>query len=500
MHPNEKRYFRRFCGIHGGMGSKHHEQLFQLIDKIEVLDSNSEANFKREIRKRQIAKNLPAAKKRLYQLILKVLRNYHQGKGLHILINEYMIDYEVLSKKGLLRQAFEALTRAEKIADDHFLLPELVRILKIKEVILNNYIENLPLNKEKAVAAIRQKSRTAIAQYIVESKLNDLYSRYKKAHRHGSNYEEVLNECFEALQSMNLIESDLSLRAALMYYQLVAEYHTVKEHRQEAKETYLKIINLFHNQAIQKTVFREQYANALYNYSVRCILASDYKEADGMMKELLLLCDPQTSLSGSRASSKDNFKLWLQIKRNFISAEILYHVHQFDFGPIVYEKAAGYEEFLFHPEDHYLHYHWTINNLHNLILAFFLEASLLHARGKETKKLLQRCNHYIAESKKLDNTIRQDLHFQILCYEIVIGKDHLDEPPFFISNIIKNAKRLKGIDAQQKQILGLLNKWVNAKPSKVQSILADLREYLIGIDRFKEIQCWLSIKIDGKLP
>ena len=139
---SEKRYFKIITQNVRNKDSKHHINLFNLIDKQKIYDDDD------------IAKSLQLSspslfrksKSYLYNSILKALRSYKEASP-RVEIYNLLTNAEIIYLKGLPLQALVEVEKAEKIADEYEFTEELINILEWKNKILFNQ-EKLKETKE----------------------------------------------------------------------------------------------------------------------------------------------------------------------------------------------------------------------------------------------------------------------------------------------------------------------------------------------------------------
>jgi hypothetical protein len=118
LSPSEKRYFKLHADKHSSSEYKrHYEKLFDALNNWPEQDYD-EKEFKKRNRGKSFLKNLSAEKGYLYDLILKILRNYNSQNDPEIRLQEMIININLLINKGLKSQAYKLIEKAQKLADD----------------------------------------------------------------------------------------------------------------------------------------------------------------------------------------------------------------------------------------------------------------------------------------------------------------------------------------------------------------------------------------------
>lgn len=123
---SEKRYFKLFASKNTSNEQQNYVTLFDILAGMEEYN---EALLKQHLQEQGVpTAYLAADKNYLYEVLLKSLRSFHEGKSARISIKEDLINIEILFTKGLYRQCLKLLQRARRLAEHFELLPALVEI------------------------------------------------------------------------------------------------------------------------------------------------------------------------------------------------------------------------------------------------------------------------------------------------------------------------------------------------------------------------------------
>jgi hypothetical protein len=110
MSKSEKRYFRIVAAMQ--KGEKGYMRLFDMLEKNLVMDENAEA----ELIRQYPGTSIEPARKHLYHVLMKSLRQYESGKDVEIRLMNLLHDSRILYNKGLINQSFEQLERVKHLA------------------------------------------------------------------------------------------------------------------------------------------------------------------------------------------------------------------------------------------------------------------------------------------------------------------------------------------------------------------------------------------------
>lgn len=108
----EKRYFKMYVASQQGSGDKNYIKLFNAIEKQE---NYSEENLLEQFKEENFTNNFSAAKKYLFDNILKSLKLYYTDYCISVKIPDALKDMRVLLNKGMVRQALKHYQKAEQI-------------------------------------------------------------------------------------------------------------------------------------------------------------------------------------------------------------------------------------------------------------------------------------------------------------------------------------------------------------------------------------------------
>lgn len=142
MSQTEKRYFKRYATIKAEK-SVNYVLLFEAIEK--------QKSYNEEKLKNKFGTKFFAQQKRhLHLKIMESLRAYYSEQNIEIEIDSLIHDFEILFKKTLLNQSKKALLKAKKLAYQHELFTETIRIYKLETKLLRAE-NNLQRLKEHAI-------------------------------------------------------------------------------------------------------------------------------------------------------------------------------------------------------------------------------------------------------------------------------------------------------------------------------------------------------------
>ena len=110
LDKSEKRYFKLYFS-----GDKKEQKYMHLYNAIEKATVYDERKIKSSIKDEYVSKHFAETKYYLYQLILRVLKNYRTENSVDNLLIDKIQNIEVLIQKALWNQAINELEKAKKI-------------------------------------------------------------------------------------------------------------------------------------------------------------------------------------------------------------------------------------------------------------------------------------------------------------------------------------------------------------------------------------------------
>ncbi|BDS14479.1 hypothetical protein [Aureispira anguillae] len=128
LEPAEKKYIKKYARL--STKSKHnYQKLFEAINQQTSYDENA---LLIKFRRAPFVKHFAVAKNQLFELILKLLRQYHQNNSASALINAAIENGRLLYNRGLSSLAFKQLDKAYKLAKEYAEYLKMQEILDLK--------------------------------------------------------------------------------------------------------------------------------------------------------------------------------------------------------------------------------------------------------------------------------------------------------------------------------------------------------------------------------
>ena len=156
---SEKRYFRMQTAMQ--KGEKGYMALFEFLEKEIQLDDESYI----QLRKLFPGQSIEPARKHLYQVLMKSLRQYESEKDIDTQLTNLLQDSRILFNKGFQKLSFEQLEKAKQLALKHekilfFLIAAKQELQYLESIQFINIDEYQLLEKQNKVReALEQESR-----------------------------------------------------------------------------------------------------------------------------------------------------------------------------------------------------------------------------------------------------------------------------------------------------------------------------------------------------
>src|SRR6266513_2017284 len=157
MTQREKRYFTLQASAHSDTSD--YLRMFKVIDEKKISDDEA---LKKELSREAEIQHFAVKKIQLYHLLLKSLRNFHEGRSFDFTLKEMMLDASILSDKALYHACYSILTKAKKIAQQYEEWKVQLEIIHKEYTIIQHIIE--PRNLEKEILRFDSEEKKIIRQ------------------------------------------------------------------------------------------------------------------------------------------------------------------------------------------------------------------------------------------------------------------------------------------------------------------------------------------------
>ena len=286
LSPAEKRYFKLYIKGKGERNSKY-LRLFEAITAMPVFDEDA---LRKKIYKNQQleSQKYSELKAYLYELILRSLQQYDEGRSVEYRLNHLLQSVAVLYKRGQYPDCRELLVKAGRLASEYERFTHQIEIVGWEKRIayaqmdadfFHRELDRLQFEENRALALLENEAAYRRAFFSVYATVK------REAVLTNSERREKLNELLgQALFSDP--EQALSHRARVMYFRTLNLYHYSLQEQDEFYETGKILIELLESRAHFLKENLADYIAALSNYILSCGLLRKYDEVRSSLEKL----------------------------------------------------------------------------------------------------------------------------------------------------------------------------------------------------------------------
>ncbi len=304
MSPSEKRYFTLLAAAN--RYSSDYLMMFSLIDEHQV---NNDEKLKSALSAKKPFSHFAVKKIHLYQLVLKSLRNYHQGRSFDFTLKEMMLDAAILSDKALYHDCYAVLIKARGIASMYEEWKVLLEILHKEYTIMQQVI--LPGKLLSETERFNDEEKKVLSQLNNYSEFTYLNIGLRLAIQQAeTSKEKKLMAVVRQIKRDKLLQDEkyaLSFRSKSLYFLIKSTCSLCELQFEKAEEMMLKHLKLYekHPHFIQASP--GNYLNTLKELLMVHFRLRRYTEANKIIERLRLL--PENS--SIRKIRSNRFKILL---------------------------------------------------------------------------------------------------------------------------------------------------------------------------------------------
>jgi tetratricopeptide (TPR) repeat protein len=288
MTQSEKRYFSLSASTY--RDASDYLRMFKVIDEKKIADDKK---LKIELNRGLEIKHFAVKKIQLYHLLLKSLRNFHEGRSFDFTLKEMMIDASILSDKALYHDSHSILTRARKIAWEYEEWKILLEVLH-KEYTIVQYII-APQQFEKEILRFNSEEKEVIRQLNNYGEMTYLNMALRLAIRQpGTLKKSDPQKSIERIMAHELLRNEknaISFRSKSLYF-LIRSTYFLHELQYEKAETLLtKHITLYEQYPHFIAASPGNYLNALRELLLVHFRLHRHDQASKIIQHLRMLPD-----------------------------------------------------------------------------------------------------------------------------------------------------------------------------------------------------------------
>lgn len=408
LNEREKKYF-----IQNSRRGKNEEipQYIILLGYIDAMSEYDELKLIENLLKNNIItdrKNFPEAKKNLYAVLMRSLRNYHSEKNRLIKLQEIRTNISILMEKGLWEQAQRVMRKARKIASEGALILYDLEFSLLDRRLTRQVVDNA----SPVLLNLQQESEVLMKQLRRELLLLWEYEKLFMMVRNENTWRKDVEQLPRKIKRIIGGDADIYLHQASFaskthYYGLYSLYYRLKAEYDAAKEMALELVKLFEEtpDVLEELDNQEGYLNTLNNYFNICYLSNTLDDTY------------ETIISKIQKIPNDNYNL--QVKKFSIESYIkmVYLFRKKDYKAVVKMAPKIFDKLEEYGKDILINRRLTF--LFNITIAYFLTQDYPKALQINNRIINDRKFRTRADIQLRAKLIRVILMFSMKEYEVV---------------------------------------------------------------------------------
>ncbi|MDX1942826.1 MAG: hypothetical protein SFU99_19840 [Saprospiraceae bacterium] len=466
LDQSEKRHFKIFAKRHITNGESQYLRLFDILNNLEIYN---ETTVKKQLGKSKFAKNLSSGKNYLYNLVLRSLRSYNNGRSLRTSLHELWLDINILMEKGLLKQAAKLIRKAKKLAGSHHYDIQMLEILLMERKLIRRYTSN---HANELIRDCQDISTELIDRIRYRLKMLDLYENLFLNHRDQNEARQSLSETVILAEQLVAEQPQHTGFEVMLYYHILCfNYAKLARDYTQANQHLRSLIALYEEHTFMIDEDQEGYINILNNYLNNCFILNRIDEFPPILNKM-------------RHTEAQNFKIKALIFQSVYYLEVVYHLSRkaykevINIVPDIKIGLSTYGSNITKSRE--------LAIIYNVAIAYFLE--------KDYPKALDWINRILNEPKLEE---RQDIQDLARIFQIVLHYE-LGNQDFTESLILSANRYLRKKEKHRSAefiIANHLKQALFSDPKKEKVIFSKLETELKNVNGLEEIKIWIASKI-----
>lgn len=285
LSKSEKRYFTLQVN-NNNSNPKNYMRLFAAIEKMEIYD---EVEIKNLFEGEDFVNNLHITKKYLYNLILKSLRSFHDGKKVDFRLFNLLKDVEILKNRALYKQSMKSLKQAKSLAEKHERLSFLYRIYQLLILdALSGTNRNFKIKVTDLYENFREILNKLSDEFSYEETMHSLFLTYRsQLILRTSEEQEAFDNEFQ--KKINTEQEPDSFRGKIAFFYSQALFYRIgNKDLQQANFFYKKVVDTWENKKYEKIKKEDSTVYKLYlsNYLNSCHTIGKYDEFESIIAKI----------------------------------------------------------------------------------------------------------------------------------------------------------------------------------------------------------------------
>jgi hypothetical protein len=314
---SEKRYFKLMASLQNG--DKNYLKLFDAIESSEKYD---EEIIKKRFAKEKFIRNLREAKKYLYEMIFKTLRNHGKAKKSHDELLLLMFNARILFNRSLFDQCNKILKKIKALALDIGQYDYLSLALELEESIMNKTgLAELSRERAEEIFLVRidalKKNVNTVAYSKLRTQMTFLQANY------GVVRNESQKKVYDNVISTELLQDEskaITPYSKQLFHETLMAYSVGVGDFQNAYKHSLAELALVKNRNRYIVDNPDSYIGVVANVCIASLNAHKYGECLVQINELRTFCEKlSVKISISRRASILALCHFLELNANFLS-------------------------------------------------------------------------------------------------------------------------------------------------------------------------------------
>lgn len=303
LSSTEKNYIKKYAKVY----SKSKNNYYKLLEAISKQEEYDEKALLIKFRKESFVKHFAVTKNQLMELILKLLRQFHQKSSIDATINSVIENGRLLYERGLFPLGSKQIDKAYALAKEHNARLKMQEILDLKRNYIIQFQSYNWLDDIKEILTVKETLCNAEVEYIYYDKIycRLLFLMKQNIVFRRKSQQKILDEILpngelRAPFFMNFHNQERYLYVKYFYFSL-------KEFFVQSMETCVQIIDLW--EAYPKLIQTKPdgYLVALNTFMINAHRLKNWLAIDYIRPKLDLIPQPSTKVE---ALVFENLMLW----------------------------------------------------------------------------------------------------------------------------------------------------------------------------------------------
>jgi tetratricopeptide (TPR) repeat protein len=488
MSKAEKRYFKVFTS-----SNKTNLNLIRLFDALEkqttMVSGYSEAGIKEKFKGESFVTQLAVTQNRLYQLILKSLRNFHSKNSNEIQLYDQLAEIEILYHKKLYANCRKLITKAKKQAkdiDNHLVL---LRILKWETFLQKE--EGKYLKKSQTdLQELFTQEKTILNKYrnLIEYKFHTFNFLLLSRNRVISVSTPEVKAYTELLATDHYSNppENMSMEEAAYLHNLKAMYYFSQPDYGKSRENFQALVDEIEKYPDQIRDHLGEYFMGLNNLLLLQVMSKQYQQYSFTLEKLY-----------------DTFANHQRFEQDFFSTTTCYELG-------IYCELGDYNKgFQLLPEVEVGLKKFTVNAINKHM--FYFNAALIYFMAGDFQKASGWLNKLVIEYNENRSKVISNIYYysRLLHLMVQYEMENMDTLEYMLKSVLKDLPKVRPFNQYDKAILTFIQKTLlevndsSMLKSRFKALKIELEQILQsnpdeGIAlQFFNFQLWIDSKTEA---